>query len=160
CFGLLQHEAVLTITGRNPRILLAHEVDLMLRDINGNFGNIHERRRKLEALLAGWARRVEDYPGIAGSSEEREFDLAVAQWLRDHRAMLIGEVVPEAYRYLTTNPAADELSAFDHVIVDEYQDLNALEQALLDQLVVNGGLCIAGDDDQSIYSVRYANPSG
>ena len=72
----------------------------------------------------------------------------------------IGEVVPEAYRYLSSNPLAEELAAFDHVIVDEYQDLNTLEQRLLDLLAANSNLCIAGDDDQSIYSVRYANPEG
>ncbi len=74
--------------------------------------------------------------------------------------MLIGEVAPLAYQYLSTNPAASELQAFDHIIVDEYQDLNVLEQRLLDELAANGGLCIAGDEDQSIYSVRYANPDG
>jgi superfamily I DNA/RNA helicase len=81
-------------------------------------------------------------------------------WLREHQAMLIGEVVPLAYSYLVTNPASTELAAIDHIIVDEYQDLNALEQQLLDQLATEGNLCIAGDEDQSIYSVRYANPSG
>ena len=74
--------------------------------------------------------------------------------------MLIGEVVPEAYGFLSSNPQAAALDAFDHVIVDEYQDLNILEQQLLDRLASNAGLCVAGDDDQSIYSVRYANPEG
>lgn len=160
CFGLLQREAVLAITGREPRILLDHEVDLMLRDIGGDFGNIHERRRRLEAFTAGWARGSADHPGIAGSEIDRDFGDAVMTWLREHRAMLIGEVVPRAYGYLSSNPAAAELQAFDHVIVDEYQDLNLLEQRLLDVLATNCDLCIAGDEDQSIYSVRYANPDG
>jgi superfamily I DNA/RNA helicase len=140
--------------------LLEHEVDLMLRDIGGDFGNIHERRRRMEAFTAGWARNIEDYPGIAGNVEDRDFERAVQVWLREHNAMLIGEVVPLAYDYLKNNPSAEELAAFDHIIVDEYQDLNALEQALLDELSINANLCIAGDDDQSIYSVRYANPTG
>ena len=56
---------------------------------------------------------------------------------------------------------AAELDAFDHLVVDEYQDLNALEQDLLETLALNArSLCIAGDDDQSIYSVRCANPLG
>lgn len=160
CFGLLQRDSVLAITGRNPRILLDHERDLMLRDIGGDFGSIHERRRLLEAFVAGWARGVEDHPGLADTQEDLTFEHAVMRWLREHRAMLIGEVVPEAYRYLANNPAADELTAFDHVIVDEYQDLNTLEQRLLDTLAENVSLCVAGDDDQSIYSVRYANPEG
>jgi len=160
CFGLLQQESVLAITGRTPRILLNHEVDLMLRDVGGDFGTIHERRRLLQAFVAGWARGTQDHPGIAGADLEREFENSVMLWLRTHGAMLIGEVVPEAHRFLTTNPQAAALEAFDHVIVDEYQDLDVLEQHLLDCLAANGSLCIAGDDDQSIYSVRYANPDG
>ena len=74
--------------------------------------------------------------------------------------MLIGEVVPEVHKYFTSNPAAEELDSIDHVIVDEYQDLNRLEQSLLDTLTGAASLCVAGDDDQSIYSVRYANPDG
>lgn len=159
CFGLLQQEAVLQITGRTPRILLDHEVDLMLRDIGGN-GNIYDRRATLEAFVAGWARSPEDYPGVPATDQERVFQAAAQEWLRRHNAMLIGEVVPEAYRYLNANPHAAALTAFDHIIVDEYQDLNALEQQLLDRLSEHGSLCVAGDDDQSIYSVRYANPEG
>jgi DNA helicase-2/ATP-dependent DNA helicase PcrA len=159
CFGVLQKRAVLEITGRVPRILLDHEVDLMLRDVGEDFGSIHERRRRLEAFVAGWARGVEDYPGIP-DADDRDFGYAVMTWLREHRAMLIGEVVPEVHKYLTNNPTAEELDSFDHIIVDEYQDLNRLEQALLDSLSASASLCIAGDDDQSIYSVRYANPDG
>lgn len=160
CFGLLQQESVLAITGRTPRILLNHEVDLMLRDIGVDYGTIHERRRLLQAFVAGWSRGIQDHPGVAGADQEREFENSVLLWLRTHRAMLIGEVVPLAHRFLTMNPHAPALEAFDHVIVDEYQDLNVLEQHLLDCLSANGSLCIAGDDDQSIYSVRYANPDG
>jgi superfamily I DNA/RNA helicase len=160
CFGLLQEESVLAITGRTPRILLNHEVDLMLRDIGGDFGNIHERRRLIQAYVAGWARGLEDYPGVPENGVDRAFQQGVMLWLRRHRAILIGEVVPEAHHFLRNNPQAKELNAFDHVIADEYQDLNALEQQLLELLSTNGSLCVAGDDDQSIYSVRFANPAG
>jgi DNA helicase II / ATP-dependent DNA helicase PcrA len=160
CFSLLQRASVLAITGRTPRILLDHEVDLMLRDIGEGYGTIYDRRRLLEAFVAGWARDIEDHPGLTGTSADRAFEHAVMNWLPEHRAMLIGEVVPEAYRYLSTNPAADELGALSHLLVDEYQDLNALEQRLLETLAENAALCVAGDHDQSIYSVRYANPEG
>jgi DNA helicase II / ATP-dependent DNA helicase PcrA len=160
CFGLLQREEVFAVTGRRPRILLEHEVDLMLRDIGNEFGDIRERRRLIEALVAGWARGLADHPGLATSPEERDFENLVMRWLREHQALLIGEVVPEAFRYLSHNPAAEALESFDRIIVDEYQDLNVIEQQLLEVLSEGRSLCIAGDDDQSIYSVRYANPEG
>lgn len=160
CFGLLQSDSVLELIHRVPRILLKHEVDLMLRDLGPDFGDIRARRDQLEAYVAGWARGEADYPGAPTDAQDTRFEQAVIQWLKAHRAMLIGEVVPLAYKYLRDNPAAAERSAFDHVIVDEYQDLNLLEQRLLDLLAETGNLCVAGDDDQSIYSMRYANPTG
>lgn len=162
CFSLLQRDAVLAITGRTPRPLMSHEADLMLRDLDGDFGNIFSRRDRLEAFEAGWARGEDDHPGLAVHATDKAFAAQVIRWLIHHRSMLIGEVVPLAYDYLRHNPLADDLAAFDHVIVDEYQDLNFLEQHLLDILAESGStaLCIAGDDDQSIYSFRHANPIG
>ncbi len=55
----------------------------------------------------------------------------------------------------------DQLPRIDHLIVDEYQDLNACDQEFVRLLCSQGTiLFIAGDDDQSIYSFRHANPEG
>lgn len=49
--------------------------------------------------------------------------------------------------------------SFEHIIVDEYQDLNACELNVIKSLTSRGGkLFVAGDDDQSIYSFRNADP--
>ena len=46
---------------------------------------------------------------------------------------------------------------FDHVLVDEYQDTNALQASILLALKPDGaGLTVVGDDAQSIYSFRSA----
>src|SRR6185295_16854801 len=46
---------------------------------------------------------------------------------------------------------------FDHVLVDEYQDTNALQAELLDRLRPEGtGLTVVGDDAQAIYGFRAA----
>ena len=46
---------------------------------------------------------------------------------------------------------------FDHVLVDEYQDTNALQATILLGLKPDGaGLTVVGDDAQSIYSFRAA----
>jgi len=48
-------------------------------------------------------------------------------------------------------------SMFDHVLVDEYQDTNHVQAAILDAVCgVDGNLTVVGDDAQSIYSFRAA----
>jgi len=47
--------------------------------------------------------------------------------------------------------------AFDHVLVDEYQDTNRLQAGILERLKPGGeGVTVVGDDAQSIYSFRGA----
>jgi DNA helicase-2/ATP-dependent DNA helicase PcrA len=54
--------------------------------------------------------------------------------------------------------AADIGGRFDHVLVDEYQDTNTLQAEILLAMKPDGaGLCVVGDDAQSIYSFRAAN---
>jgi DNA helicase-2/ATP-dependent DNA helicase PcrA len=54
--------------------------------------------------------------------------------------------------------AQDVGALFDHVLVDEYQDTNSLQAEILLALRPTGaGLCVVGDDAQSIYSFRAAN---
>jgi DNA helicase-2/ATP-dependent DNA helicase PcrA len=56
---------------------------------------------------------------------------------------------------------AAQLPAIEHLIVDEFQDLNACDQEFVRLLTTHGAvLFVAGDDDQSIYSFRHADPNG
>src|SRR3546814_16097144 len=53
--------------------------------------------------------------------------------------------------------AAEIGGRFDHVLVDEYQDTNPLQAAILLGLKPDGrGLVVVGDDAQSIYAFRAA----
>jgi len=50
---------------------------------------------------------------------------------------------------------------FDHVLVDEFQDLNGAQLALVDVLSrPSRDLFVVGDDDQLIYGWRHADPRG
>ena len=54
--------------------------------------------------------------------------------------------------------ARDVGALYDHVLVDEYQDTNTLQAEILFALKPTGaGVCVVGDDAQSIYSFRAAS---
>jgi DNA helicase-2/ATP-dependent DNA helicase PcrA len=79
-----------------------------------------------------------------------------------YSCVLPGEIIRqcvEEMRAGNLNPVA--LLSIEHLIVDEFQDLNPMDQAFIDALAALGPtIFIAGDDDQSIYSFRFASPSG
>ncbi len=74
--------------------------------------------------------------------------------------MLIGQVIPLAVKFLESEPTASFLSRFDHILVDEYQDLNAAEQRLCELLATNASSTVVGDADQSIYAFKCAEAQG
>jgi DNA helicase II / ATP-dependent DNA helicase PcrA len=47
---------------------------------------------------------------------------------------------------------------FDYILVDEFQDTNNIQNEIVDLLLRNGNLTVVGDDYQSIYKFRGADP--
>lgn len=161
CFRILQRERVLKEVKRPPRILFPFEIDHLLLDLGEGFGTRNDRKKRLEAYQAAWARLQHEEPGDSRISEEdKRFSQALKQWLEFHGTMLLGELVHLTLRYLTDNPECPEGDMFEHVLVDEYQDLNKSDQVLIDTLAKNATLTVAGDDNQSIYGFRHAHPEG
>lgn len=72
-----------------------------------------------------------------------------------------GDLIALPVRLLREHAAAAAIirSDYRHFIVDEYQDSNAAQLALLAQLAPSkdADLCVVGDDDQSIYGFRGAD---
>lgn len=159
-FRILSRNHVLEATGRTPRPLNEFEIKPLIADLKTAHGGVKGVKKLNKAYEAAWARLQHEEPGYLQSQEDREFANDLLPWLLFHRAMLIGEVIPHLYNYLRANPAAAERSEFSHILVDEYQDLNKAEQAVIDLLADNAEVCIVGDDDQSIYSFRHAHPDG
>jgi DNA helicase II / ATP-dependent DNA helicase PcrA len=160
CMRILGRQNVLQSIGRIPRPLNRFEIEPLLYDLPTTFGNKRARNKRIRAYEAAWARLQHEVPGYAPNVQDRAFESALVSWLTFHRGMLIGEIIPHVYRYLRDNPGAPERNLYDHVLVDEYQDLNKAEQAVIDLLSNAAHLCIVGDDDQSLYSFKFAHPAG
>ncbi len=160
CFHILLKQHVLQATQRVPRTLFDFETGYLLADLGAQFGGKRERERRLNAYEAAWARLQHDEVGFVVSDVDREFGESLERWLRFHGAMLVGELVPITLRFFRETPETPEKFAFDHVLVDEYQDLNRADQTIIEMLASEAALTVVGDDNQSIYGFRYAHPEG
>jgi DNA helicase-2/ATP-dependent DNA helicase PcrA len=95
-----------------------------------------------------------------------------AAWLEELKELFRGYVIAKQrnnvldyddlllyWRHMMEEPSvsAQVAARFDHVLVDEYQDTNALQASILLHMKPDGhGLAVVGDDAQSIYSFRAA----
>jgi DNA helicase-2/ATP-dependent DNA helicase PcrA len=66
-------------------------------------------------------------------------------------------ILSESVAELTRNgPLRERLGArIKHVIVDEYQDVNPIQEAMIEKLhALGASVCVVGDDDQTLYQWR------
>ncbi len=90
-----------------------------------------------------------------------DFSKAYAQEKRRRRIADFSDLEHQALRLLRHAQTAREVSAqFCEVMVDEYQDTNAVQDAIFRAVSGNGAhLFMVGDVKQSIYRFRLADPS-
>ncbi len=65
------------------------------------------------------------------------------------------DIVFAAVKYFEKYP--DKIPNFEQVVVDEFQDFNELEVSLIDILVEQSPILLAGDDDQALYGWKDAS---
>lgn len=127
-------------------------------------GLVNQTVRKTEELLnelsADWQRLTAD-----STDWERRFPnpAFLGAW-KEHREVygytLRSELVYQLKRALEEQ-SLDLEGPPKYVLVDEYQDLNACDLAVIRSLASQESeIYCAGDDDQSIYGFRFANPDG
>ena len=100
-------------------------------------------------------------PAVAGSLDDYRNLLATKNYF-DYTSMMVRAVAMLAHSQSDADLTTDERSLRDHirddikyVIVDEYQDVNPIQEKLVARLVHFGAnLCVVGDDDQTIYQWR------
>jgi DNA helicase-2/ATP-dependent DNA helicase PcrA len=96
-------------------------------------------------------------------AEQAGFNVFHATHRNLYCCVLPGEVIYECVHRIQLGAIqAAHLPQMQHLIVDEFQDLNACDQEFVRLLALKSSatLFVAGDDDQSIYAFRHANPNG
>lgn len=111
-------------------------------------------------IAADYSTLGADDPDWARRHRHAELIAALDEHKRAFRYMLRSELVYRFYRAMVDIPEFD-VERFDHLLVDEYQDLTPLERRVISLLVGRGAtLYAAGDDDQAIYGWRGSSPDG
>jgi DNA helicase II / ATP-dependent DNA helicase PcrA len=120
-------------------------------------GKIKEVAELLHLLSADWERLTPNWekrfpnPKFLGAWQEHRKIFGYT--LRSELVYQLKQAFTEGKLTLKKPP--------QHLLVDEYQDLNACDLAVVKEIAQAGAeLFTAGDDDQSIYGFRFADPEG
>jgi DNA helicase II / ATP-dependent DNA helicase PcrA len=153
-----------------------HEVAVIMKDVAADLAangisipfkgsaNIGSYLRAYRSELSGagipqWITRNSGHLGTY-----RQFVEVYEGLQRFYHALDWFRVVPLAVHLLDANPDVrdEERASIAHLLVDEFQDLNRSDQELIHRLAGQpSGLCVVGDEDQSIYETqRFAHPTG
>jgi len=139
------------------------ERNIILEDIKVmlDMRHINEARNMLNELSADWQSLTADE-----SNWERRFPNPhfLGAW-REHRQIygytMRSELVYQLKKALEQRGDFELENPIEYLLVDEYQDLNRCDLAVVHEIASHDvELFIAGDDDQSIYGFRKAHPEG
>ena len=108
-------------------------------------------------------RNAEDFSASTRGPREQkiaELFFAYEKALKDASVLDFDDLLIKTVELLRSKPNIRHKwqQQFEHILIDEYQDTNAVQYALI-KLLVNSrrNLCVVGDDAQSIYSFRGAD---
>ena len=144
---------------RSFLVLTELEKDCVLKEIQQNLSTLKKVKAKdVDILLKKYEEEVANNNTITLNA----FVLAYQELKKFYNVIDWYDVPYFACKILTENPDLLEKEASKHsfILVDEYQDLNKADQGLIKLISKNSCLLVVGDDDQSIYSGRFADPSG
>ena len=130
----------------------------------------HLGQRATQAAISAAKNRGEDTDAFAARAEyvdERRAAIARVYKLYEERlhtnnALDFDDLLIKAVRLLRDVPEVRQKynNKFRYILVDEYQDTNALQFALISLLTEKQqNICVVGDEDQSIYKWRGADIS-
>lgn len=126
----------------------------------------HIKPRAVSAAISG-AKNELLYPEDFAASARYPFEQQVAKIYERYESLRLeagaldfDDLLIETVRLFKEHPAVRDKwrSQFKHILIDEYQDTNAAQYAIVKSLVGSErNICVVGDDWQSIYSWRGAD---
>ncbi len=136
-------------------------VSRVLKDLD-----LDDRRYPPRAILAHIHKHKQEGRGPDEAASESYIDDVALRIFRQYEKRLraanavdFEDLILLLTRVLERTPEGDRIRRrYDYVLVDEFQDTNAIQYRLLRELARDHhNLCVVGDDDQSIYRWRGAD---
>lgn len=127
------------------------------REVQSAISRAKNDCQRPEEFIARW-REVNDYKKINIGKVYSLYN----ERLREANALDFDDLLWHTVRLLETVPEVREYyrRKFRYILIDEYQDTNALQYRLATLLTGEAhNICVVGDDDQSIYRFRGADIS-
>ena len=129
----------------DPKQYSPHAIQSVISSAKSRLLNPQQYSERVQSYFEEIVQRVyEQYQGLLSKSEALDFDdllMRTAHLFENHPDILS--------RYQ---------SRYVHILVDEFQDTNLAQYALIRQLAGKyENICVVGDPDQSIYSWRFAD---
>ena len=130
-----------------------------------NVSYMADRISKAKSALVSASEYMEDVScrsedAVAGKPAMAEVFVEYERRLKKNMAMDFDDLLFNMYRLLMSAPDVAEKykQRFRYIMVDEYQDTNHAQYAIVRALASrHGNICVVGDDAQSIYAFRGAN---
>ena len=143
------------------------DVSIADRSVSETLANRAIKARKLKSVSAGnvvgLASSLKDWSSLDARVLDPEEIKALYDYtyaLKESRQMDFGDLISSAVQILELCPYVleKERARLDWILVDEYQDLNAIQYRLLQLLCGESpNVFVVGDPDQSIYGWRGAD---
>ncbi len=116
--------------------------------------------RNIQLFLQCIDKMIDDFDNAdAWTDEQRTVLNKYIKCLYDHKYIDFALMIFETLRQIKSDPDIREyLSQIKYLVVDEYQDVNDLQEKLISCIAEMGAnICVVGDDDQTIYQFRGSN---
>ena len=165
--NILRRELEAAGLRRGFSILDEQDVEQLLRELGKRSEADRDTLQRARWRISTWKNELVE-PDAAMAQAEDDLDAyyaalygAYQRALRAYNAVDFDDLILLPVKLLDTDPALRERwqNRIRYLLVDEYQDTNGAQYALVRLLVgVRAALTVVGDDDQSIYAWRGARP--
>ncbi len=165
--NILHRELAAAGLRRGFSILDEQDVEQLLRELTKKNDADRETLRDARRRISQWKNDLID-PNQALSNAEDDFEAfeaalygAYVRALRAYNAVDFDDLILLPVRMLEADAALRERwqNRIRYLLVDEYQDTNSAQYSMVRLLVgARAALTVVGDDDQSIYAWRGAQP--